>query len=270
MLSKNKWAVLVAEFLGTYVLVSAVVAMFGRTSFPFFAAAAVGLALATMTLVVGKFSGAHLNPAVTVGLWSLKKFPTTSAFAYIAVQMAAGFTALRVNQYLLGQNLEGSVTQTWDPVVVVAEIIGTFVFAFGVAAAIDNKYEGSKLAATIGGSLFLGVLVASFGSNGALNPAVALGINSMSVSYVVGPLVGSILAFNLYNFLFATHASAAAPATLKSARATAPKPVARRVKPSATRATTTSAASKTTKTKSISSTSGRSKAKAKSSSRKRK
>jgi glycerol uptake facilitator-like aquaporin len=203
MLNKNKWAAVAAEFLGTYVLASAVLAMFGRTSFPFFAAASVGLALAGMTLVVGKFSGGHFNPAVTIGLWSVKKFPTTNTVAFVAIQMVAGFAALRINQYLLGQGLDGSAVQTWDPKVVVAEVLGTFVFAFGVAAAIDSVYEGGKLAAALGLSLFLGVLIASFGSNGAVNPAVALGINSFSISYLVGPLVGAVLAFNAYSYFFA-------------------------------------------------------------------
>jgi glycerol uptake facilitator-like aquaporin len=253
MLGKNKWAMVVAEFLGTYVLVSAVMALFVRTSFPFFAAAAAGVALASMVLVVGKFSGAHLNPAVTVGLWSVKKFPTADAVAYIAVQMLAGFTALRVNQYLLGQTLSGSVTQSWEPSVVIAEVLGAFVLAFGLAAMLENAYEGGKAAAVAGTSLFLGVLVASFGSSGAINPAVALGVNSMSVSYVVGPLVGAVLAFNLYSYLFAAapaktvSAGAVAKAKAAAARPKAAKTAATRTKTTATK--TKAARAKSTRTK---------------------
>lgn len=202
MLSKAKWATLVAEFLGTYFLVSAFMAMFIRTSFPFFSAAAAGVAFAVLILIFGKFSGAHFNPALTLGLWSVKKFPTTDTIAYVAAQMAAGFTALRVNGYLLGQPIAGAVTETWEPVVVLAEVIGAFVLAIGIAAAIDSAFDANRFALVAGLSLFLGVVIASFGSNAAVNPAVALGINSFSISYVVGPLVGSVLAFNAYSYLF--------------------------------------------------------------------
>jgi glycerol uptake facilitator-like aquaporin len=91
----------------------------------------------------------------------------------------------------------------WDWRIVLAEIIGTFLFTFGIAAAIYNKYEGGRQAAAIGASLFVGILAASFAANGVLNPAVAVGLNSWSVSYAVAPLVGSILGMNLYARLFA-------------------------------------------------------------------
>lgn len=196
-------AMLVAEFLGTYVLASTVLAIAGRISFPFFAAATAGATLAAMVLVIGAVSGAHINPAVTFGLWTLKKVSTPIALAYVAVQMLAGLTALHVNEYLLNQVVENTARVNWDWRVVLAEAIGTFVFTFGIAAAVYRGYEGARLALAIGLSLFVGVLIASFGAAGALNPAVALGINSWSLSYVVGPLVGAVLGMNAYALLFA-------------------------------------------------------------------
>lgn len=201
--NRKKVAMLVAEFLGTYVLASTVLAIAGRISFPFFGAATAGLTLALMVLVIGPISGAHINPAVTFGLWTLKKVPTTTAVAYIAVQMLAGFSALNVNQYLLNQVIENSARTNWDWRVVLAEIIGTFVFTFGIAAAVYRGYAGTMLSLTLGLSLFAGALMASFAAAGALNPAVALGINAWSLSYVVAPLVGSVLGMNAYALLFA-------------------------------------------------------------------
>ena len=203
MFGKKKIAMLVAEFLGTYALASAVLAMASRTSFPFFGAAAAGIALALMVLVIGSTSGSHINPAVTFGLWTLRKVPTNQAAAFIAVQMAGGFVALRTNQYLMNEVFENTATTNWDWRVVLAEAIGTFVFTFGIAAAVYKAYEGAQLAATIGASLFVGVLLASFGAAGALNPAVALGVNSWSASYIVAPLVGAAIGMNLYKYLFA-------------------------------------------------------------------
>jgi glycerol uptake facilitator-like aquaporin len=203
MFGKKKLAMLVAEFLGTYVLASAVFAIVSKLALPFFGPAAAGLTLATMVLVIGPTSGAHLNPAVTFGLWSLRKVPTSRAIAFVAMQMAGGFVALRVNQYLMNQTLPNAATTNWDWRVVIAEAIGTFFFTFGIAAALHRGYTGGQLAGTIGASLFVGAIVASLGSGGVLNPAVALGINSWSASYLVAPLVGSAVGMNTYILLFA-------------------------------------------------------------------
>jgi glycerol uptake facilitator-like aquaporin len=85
----------------------------------------------------------------------------------------------------------------------VAEAVGTFIFGFGVAAAVNGVYEGTKLATVIGGSLALGILAASLGSNGVVNPAVALSLNSMSWAYAVGPLVGAVLGMWAHELMFA-------------------------------------------------------------------
>jgi len=207
MFGRKKVAMLVAEFLGTYALAGAVFALAGRSGFPFFPAAAAGVTLGVMVLTFGAASGAHFNPAVTFGLWTLRKVPTSQALVYMAVQIFAGFVALQVNQRLLDETITRSVKANWDWRIVVAEAIGTFVFTFGIAAAIYSKAEGGRLAAMIGASLFVGVLVASYGASGWLNPAVALAANSLSASYIVGPLLGAVLGMNTYALLFAPEKS---------------------------------------------------------------
>lgn len=205
MFGKRKTAMLVAEFLGTFTLASAILSMSGRTTFPFFSAAAAGLTLGLMVLVIGTTSGAHLNPAVTIGLWSLRKVQTMQALVYVAAQMLGGLVAWRVNEYLLDQALPNLAAAGWDWRIAVAEIIGTLIFTFGIAAAVYHGYEGMRLASTIGTALFVGVIVASFASTGVLNPAVAVGVRSWNVSYVVGPIVGAVLGMNLYSWLFAVN-----------------------------------------------------------------
>ena len=54
----------------------------------------------------------------------------------------------------------------------------------------------------VGASLLMGIMFASIAANGILNPAVALGIGSFSLSYVLGPIVGSLIGFNLYHYMF--------------------------------------------------------------------
>lgn len=205
MLSKDKTAMLLAEFLGTFVLTSAVLSMVSKIGgIPFFAAVTAGATLSAMVLVIGKVSGSHINPAVTFGFWSIRKISTTQAIVYIAAQLLGGLCALRVGEYFLGEKVAHTVTKSLDWKVLIAEAVGTFIFTFGIAAAVSNKFEDGKLAAAIGISLFIGIVIASMASLGFLNPAVALGLNSYSVNYIVGPLVGALLGMNLYQYMFVT------------------------------------------------------------------
>lgn len=204
MFSKPKVAAIAAEFLGTFMLSFAVLSVVLRTSFPFFGALTAGLTLAVLVLVIGKASGAHVNPAVTLGLWSQKKIDTAQSIVYIAAQLLGGLVAVRAAERLIDpQPLLSLTTGGFESKVIIAEALGAFIFTFGIAAAVSNLYDGGKLAATIGGSLFLGIMVASLASNGVLNPAVAIGISSWSWSYAVGPLLGAVLGMSTYNLMFA-------------------------------------------------------------------
>lgn len=202
MFSRQKVAMVVAELMGVVVLATAVYAMVGRTTFPLFAGIAAGVTLGLLVHTIGSTSGAHVNPAITLGLWSIRKVKTVQAIVYIAVQMLGGFAAWKLAQYFLGNPLQSVAGEEFVLKVLIAEAVGAFVFGFGVASAVYQKYEGTKLAFTVGASLTIGILVASLASNGVLNPAVAVGIQSWNWAYAVGPLVGSVFGMNLYAILF--------------------------------------------------------------------
>lgn len=206
MFSRSKVAVIVAEFLGTALLTTVVLAV-SRSSLglPYFVASAAGLTLGVTILTLGGISGAHLNPAVTLGLWTVRRINTTHAVVYVIAQFLGALSAWRLYEYLTNSELTNIAGTSFDWRVLAAEAIGTFVFVFGVTAAIYQKYEGVQLAAAIGVSLFLGVLIAAvaLNGNGVVNPAVALGIQSWSRAYVVGPLVGALVGANLYHYVFA-------------------------------------------------------------------
>ncbi len=202
MLTRQKVAMLVAEVFGTTTLAVAVYSMVARTSFPLFGGMAAGLTLALMVLAVGKVSGALINPAVTVGLWSIRKLKTTSAIMLLAAQMLGGVAAWSLIKYFIGRPLDSLVQGPFDWKVLIAEAVGAIVFTFGLASAVYQKYEGGKLAFAAGASLTLGILVASMASNGVINPAVAVGLQSWSWAYAVGPLIGSVIGMNLYALLF--------------------------------------------------------------------
>ncbi len=94
---------LVAEFLGTFWLVfggcgSAVLAAgFPALGIGFAGVAlAFGLTVLTMAYGVGYLSGAHFNPAITIGLWTAGRFPTRDVPFYVVVQVAAAIAAAAV------------------------------------------------------------------------------------------------------------------------------------------------------------------------------
>jgi glycerol uptake facilitator-like aquaporin len=224
LLKREKLAPLVAELLGTFTLTFAVLSVSkSAIGIPYFVAIGAGLTLAILVFTIGSTSGAHVNPAVTFGLWSLKKIGTLKALLYIVAQFMGAAFAWKLYTYLISNTIPNIAGKDFDWKIFVAEMVGTLIFTFGIAAALYQKFEGGKLAATIGGSLVIGIVVASAISNGVCNPAVALGIQSWSKEYVIAPLVGGLLGFNLYAFVFANEGFAFKPRLKKSV---APKTVA--------------------------------------------
>lgn len=205
MQQRQKIGMLVAEFLGTAIL--AMVAMGAAKYFnftaPWYVGLAVGVTLAALVGVIGKVSGAHVNPAITLGLWTLRQIPGTTALAYIAVQLLGGLTAFAFMEYATNTEILNTGTSVIDGRVFLAEMVGTAVFAFGVSAVVLQKIEGMQAAFTIGASLFIGVLIASVVAPGFLNPAVALANNAFDRTTVIAPLIGSVLGMNIYSFFLA-------------------------------------------------------------------
>lgn len=219
MFRKNKLAMLVGEFLGTTALTLIVLAIsHSQLSLGYFIATAAGLMVALMTLALAGISGAVFNPAMTIGLWTVRKLRTLQALSYIVVQLAGGAVAWQLFEYLT--KLSGvHNTGTYSSRVLVAEVVGTFFFAFVWAAAVYQRFNLYAKAAAIGGALTGGSLVASLGSAGFLNPAVALGLHQWAWgTYVLGPVLGAVIGFNLYNLLF-VETELAEVATTKGERA---------------------------------------------------
>ena len=82
-----------AEALGTFTL-ALVVALSIVTKFPIATPILAGLVLMLFVYSIGHISGAHINPAVTIGLWSIKKIKTNEALAYIVSQFIGAGIAL--------------------------------------------------------------------------------------------------------------------------------------------------------------------------------
>jgi aquaporin Z len=208
MFGKNKAAALVAEFLGTGVLTLLIFSVQrSQLGLQYFVAIAAGLTIAVMTFVGDDASGAHFNPALTIGLWTARKLPTIRAIAYIIVQFAGAFAARGIYRYYSGTHLT-NVGGKYSGKILIAEAVGTGVFAFIYASTLyrgrrESINPGTR-AIFAGLAYTVGVLIASSAALGLLNPAVAAGLKSwVWFTYGLGPVIGGILGINLYTSLYA-------------------------------------------------------------------
>lgn len=190
---------LLAEFIGTFAL-SFMVLVSLNTALPLPTPVLAALTLGTFVYSIGSISGTHINPAVTIGLASIKKIELDDALAYICAQFAGiGLAYLLIN--LMVEDIS-ILTRESSLAIATAEAIGTFVFTFGIASVVHGKVAEQMSGVVVGASLLIGIMFASIAANGILNPAVALGIGSFSLAYILGPIVGSLAGFNLYHYMF--------------------------------------------------------------------
>ena len=209
MLNKPKIAALGAEFLGTAVLVMVALVLFNTTAVSWFVGTSLAITAAVVVAMFGSISGAHINPAITLGLWTARKLGTIRAIGYIAAQLLGGLASWQLYQYLINHTLTAR-TVSFDTRVWLAEVVGAAILATGFAAAVIRKLDNLQRAVVYGASYFVAIVVASAASSGIVNPAIALGLRSWSTVYVLGPLVGGIIGVNLYVYLFALDKKGAA------------------------------------------------------------
>lgn len=190
-----------------------------------------GLAVAMAAYAVGQFSGAHLNPAVTIGLAAIGSFPWSDVPTYIIAQMIGAFIgAVIVYLHYLphwkatdDQGAKLAVFST-DPAIknpaanLLSEVIGTFILLLGLLALGANKFaEGMN--PFIVGFLIVAIGLSLGGTTGyAINPARDLGPRiahfilpipgkgSSNWGYawipVVGPIIGGTYGALFYKWAF--------------------------------------------------------------------
>lgn len=223
---------LLAEFLGTLLLVFAICAAASANSaagvgFTDFVTIGLVHAIALTVLVgsLGRFSGGHFNPAVTLALLVIGKISPANAIKYIVVQLLGGIAAAGLLWIAFTSDL-GAYTNFGAAATVgelgagkdgllggfVFEAIGVFILLLaivGTAVAPGGDRRFAPL--TIGLALGVANLIAAPFTGGALNPARAFGPalvgNSFGSAdvfllvYIVAPIVGGILAALVYNAL---------------------------------------------------------------------
>ena len=184
-----------AELLGTFALTLAV-SLSLTMQLPFSTPLLAGLTLGLFVYTVGHLSGAHLNPAVTIGMWTVGKVSHKDALMYVIVQVLGALLALAAAQGLTGETPLLVANDTWQ--VGVAEALGTFFFVFGVSSVVFKKVDSAVSGLVVGASLMLGIHLTGGLSHGFLNPAVAIGVKAISWFYLLAPVVGAIVAAWVY------------------------------------------------------------------------
>ncbi|HSR89115.1 MAG TPA: aquaporin [Candidatus Udaeobacter sp.] len=190
-----------AEFIGTFALSLVVLmAVVSTKSLPLAVPLIAGLTLSLFVYSIGSISGCHINPSVTLAQLSVKKISLKEAVIYIVIQFLGALLAMAVAKiFVIVNPMTGTM---FSGKVFLAEMLGAFFFNFGIASVVYGKAKEQMSGLVVGGSLVLGVLIASLaGAAGILNPAVALVLNSFNFVYLFAPIVGAVLGFQVYRFI---------------------------------------------------------------------
>ena len=215
-----------AEAIGTFALVAigpgaAMVAAktgaFGHAE----VALAFGLVVTIVVAGTGHLGGAHINPAVTIGFWSARRFPARDVFPYIVSQCLGAIAAAASLAWVLAPVANFGATVPSIP------IAQAFVVEFGYTAllgfvimgvATDERSPTAVAPFAIGATVYAGALVTgpltggSFNPARSLGPAVVGGIWTAHWLYWLAPIIGMMAGMWTYELL----RGAGAPSTPRS------------------------------------------------------
>lgn len=197
----------VYEFIGTFFLVLTIgMTVLKPGDAGALAPLAIGSALAVMIFAGGHVSGGHYNPAVSLAVFLRKKLHINDLVAYWIAQLAGAVAAAFVTIYLKG-HASPAPTELNIAKAFVSEFLFTFALCFVVlnVALAKSNAGNSFYGWAIGFTVLVGAYAVGGISNGAFNPAVALGITVLNIShwanlwlYAAANLLGGAAAALLY------------------------------------------------------------------------
>ncbi len=227
-----------AELLGTFFLVFfgttgvfiALTTIYGSTPNPYnigittvdwlFINMVFGLSIVVGIYFFARISGAHFNPAVTLALWSARRFPGKHVAPYILAQLIGATIASLLFAIFLGSKAISIKLGATAPFgigyfqAIVVEGIGTFLLMMTImVVAIDKRTRLGFAGIIIGLSVTLSQTLISNFTGGSINPAATFGpylgntifggVNLWSYFpiYVIGPITGAIIAVVAFNYI---------------------------------------------------------------------
>ena len=198
-----------AEFFGTFALVFAGTGAITINDVSGGAITHVGIALTfglivlAMIYAVGDVSGAHLNPAVTIGFWVSGRFPARSVLPYVGIQLCGAVAASGILHFLfpkhptLGMTLPaGTEAQSF-----VLEFILTFILMLVILnVSTGAKEKGITAGIAVGAVIALEAMFAGPICGASMNPARSIAPALVSLNfaslwlYIIAPVLGAVLA----------------------------------------------------------------------------
>jgi aquaporin Z len=217
--SKYEWRRLFAELLGTFMLVFVAVgggvvnAKFGGEAIPqFIQAAAPGLTVMSIILFMGAVSGAHLNPGVSLAFALRGDFPWRRVPLFLVAQFVGAILATLVLVALLGKQGGAGLTLPGPHVSTTTALLWEVILTTGLVSVILGTSSGAQNVGW-GAAIGVGSYIALAGMFGAavsgasmntarsLGPAIALGDYTAWWAYLIGPLVGALIAVGFAHLL---------------------------------------------------------------------
>jgi aquaporin Z len=224
--SVTLWRSLGAEFIGTFLFAGVVIAGQGQPIFVLFA-------LAGIVLMLGAVSGAHVNPAITIGALVTRRIGWLRAVGYVFAQcLGAALAYVVLNAFLNGAAPVSDQAQLYGQAapalfaatdlakiagkewyMFFAELTGTAILGFAIANATRELQDRVAAAFTAGLGIFVALMIAvsaaSFvGGTAIINPAVAIALQGFDASsiwpfavYALAPVIGGVLGFVVYDLL---------------------------------------------------------------------
>ncbi|MDC3201395.1 aquaporin [Acidimicrobiia bacterium] len=203
---------LLAEFIGTYALVFFGCGAIILSELENLSSAVIpiifGLTITIFVYLLGRFSGAHFNPAVTIGFLLNKEISIKDSVFYIGIQILGGMLASRTHVALFGRMHSFGVTTLSVDIgqgfFLEAFCTGLLMFVILQVTREENNIYGIA----IGGTVFISALLIGEYTGGSLNPARSIGPALVSGKtreiyfYVLAPVIGSLISSKLFTTKF--------------------------------------------------------------------
>jgi MIP family channel proteins len=209
------WRRYVSEMIGTFalvavgpgaVMVAAKTGAFGAQGI----ALAFGLVVTIVVAATGHLGGAHINPAVTIGFWSVGRFPRRDVLPYVIAQCVGAVAASAALAWILGG--VGNFGATLPALslgrsfAVEAGYSGLLAFVI-MGVATDARTPAAVAPFAIGATVFAGALVTGPLTGGSFNPArsfgpaIVGGVWTAHWLYWTAPILGMMVAMRAYDLL---------------------------------------------------------------------